>query len=186
MYLTSCNFFKKRGAFSCPHRITFWMTICGSRKNPFRFHVVLCGKGSTWNPKEFYLEPKWVLLETKNDSPMGTSEEPFWNPFFLRVYLTMQSNRTLLYLPISEQSWESAETAAFLKVSSEHPRWINTSKAMQRQMDIIAPNKPIQRQQPNCQGLYLAILSGVKLFQEHFLPSGEWYCIVPSQERVVQ
>jgi hypothetical protein len=37
----------------------------------------------TWNLKGFYLKPKSVLPPgTKKGFPMGTAEEPFWNPFF--------------------------------------------------------------------------------------------------------
>jgi hypothetical protein len=59
-------------------------------KNPFRIPVrtlLNSTEGSTWNPKEFYLEPKRVQPGTKKGSPMGTAEEPIWNPFFVRVYV---------------------------------------------------------------------------------------------------
>ena len=48
--------------------------------------------GRTLSTEGFYIAPKRVLPGTKgvlhgtrNGSPMGTAEEPFWNPFFLRV-----------------------------------------------------------------------------------------------------
>jgi hypothetical protein len=56
---------------------------------------------------------------------------------------------------------------------------------MQRQINIIAPNKPIQRQQPTCHGLYMDMLSREKLFQKYYSPLGRKCCPVPRAHRLV-
>ena len=87
-----------------------------------------------------------------------------WNFFFFFFSLT--------YLPMSEQSFESADTAARLKLPPEHP--LATSEEMHRQMMATAQIKPAKVKQHTTHGLYLAIRT--KLFcvgnfvQEELLP----------------
>lgn len=78
----------------------------------------------------------------------------------------------LSYLPMSEQSFESADTAARLKLPPGHP--LSTSEEMHRQMMATALIKPAKVKQHTTHGLYLAIRT--KLFcvgnfvQEELLP----------------
>lgn len=87
-----------------------------------------------------------------------------WNFFFFFFPLS--------YLPMSEQSFESADTAARLKLPPGHP--LSTSEEMHRQMMATALIKPAKVKQHTTHGLYLAIRT--KLFcvgnfvQEELLP----------------
>ena len=54
---------------------SLYLLIHNQLTNPFY-------RGFYMSPNMFYLEPKRVVPGAKKGSPMGTAEEPYWNPFF--------------------------------------------------------------------------------------------------------
>jgi hypothetical protein len=75
-------FIKKR-CYLEPKRVLQLSPQENPLKNHFRFHVKpFPHRFLHGTQKGFFLETNRVLHGNKIGYPMGTAEEPFWNPFF--------------------------------------------------------------------------------------------------------